>query len=134
MLLSKIWLNSQQYDPAQGRLFTWLLTITRNVGLDELRARKVEQKRSVCSYDWTDEVSAPDLLEGTLTGSLISSLAPNYQAVVALMYYQGFTSQEAAKKLKLPLGTVKTRVRTALQQLRAQFNADIRQYQTVSSF
>ena len=125
----KIWLNRQHYDPAQGRLFTWLLTITRNVALDELRSRKKRLKASGYVYHQSDSVVLPTLIEGPLKGSLVNSLAPTYRAVVELMYYKGLTSQEAATNLKLPLGTVKTRVRTALQQLKAQFRQDIQYYQ-----
>ncbi|RYF66844.1 MAG: RNA polymerase subunit sigma-24, partial [Cytophagaceae bacterium] len=57
-------------------------------------------------------------------------LPPKYQAVVELMYYQDYTSQEIAKRLKLPLGTVKTRIRKAMQELRWQFRKDIYHYQT----
>ncbi|AUD06848.1 RNA polymerase sigma factor [Spirosoma pollinicola] len=125
----KIWLNRQHYDPAQGRLFTWLLTITRNVALDELRTKKKQLKASGYGYHQSDSVVLPTLIEGPLKGSLVSSLAPIYRAVVELMYYKGLTSQEAATHLKLPLGTVKTRARTALQQLKAQFRQDIQHYQ-----
>lgn len=124
----KIWLNSHHYNPAQGRLFTWLLTITRNVAMDELRARKVHSKANTDWYNQSDQAVLPDLIEGPLKGLLISSLAPNYRAVVELMYYRGFTSQEAAAKLKLPLGTVKTRIRTALRHLKVHFSQDIQHY------
>lgn len=130
----KIWLNSQDYDPDQGRLFTWLLAITRNVALSDLRAQKVRLKASTYLGEWAEPATLPDLLEGTLTGSLVSSLEPTYRTVVELMYFQGFTGQEAAKKLKLPLGTVKTRVRSALQQLRVQFSVDIEHYRTGNCF
>jgi len=124
----KIWSNYQHYDPRQGRLFTWLLTITRNLALDELRARKVQLKASAYLYERAEPVSAPRLVEGLIDSTLVSPLAPKYRAVVELMYYQDMTCQEAATKLKLPVGTVKTRVRTALQQLRAHFSQDIQHY------
>ncbi|AUD06825.1 RNA polymerase subunit sigma-70 [Spirosoma pollinicola] len=125
----KIWLNRQHYDPAQGRLFTWLLTITRNVALDELRSRKVHSKAGAYQSDRSEPTVLPDLIEGPLKGSLTSSLKPDYRAVIQLMYYKGLTSQEAAAILKLPVGTVKTRVRAALKQLKAQFCQDIQHYQ-----
>jgi RNA polymerase sigma factor (sigma-70 family) len=124
----KIWSTSQSYNPKQGRLFTWLLTITRNLAMDELRARKVRATASTYIYDRSSEAVGTDVAEGTVHHSLLSHLEPKHRAVVELMYYRDYTSQEAADMLKLPLGTVKTRVRTALQQLKHFFYQDIQHY------
>lgn len=124
----KVWSNSHTYNPKQGRLFTWLLTITRNLAMDELRARKVRAAASTYIYEHVTESMIPVLAEGMSQQSLLSSLSPKYQPIVELMYYRDYTSQEVADTLKLPLGTVKTRVRMALQQLRQFFNQDIQQY------
>ncbi|WP_240543788.1 RNA polymerase sigma factor [Spirosoma foliorum] len=126
----KIWTNSQHYSPSQGRLFTWLMAITRNLAMDELRARKV--RATAAAYIGEHEVTATNLrlAEGMLNRSLLSQLAPKYQAVVELMYYRNYTSQEAADDLKLPIGTVKTRARKALQELKHYFNQDIQHYHT----
>lgn len=125
----KIWSNREHFDPKQGRLFTWLLTITRHVALDELRARKVRTVASTYIYDRSDREVRPALPEGKVDRTLVSHLAPKYQAVMELMYYRDYTSQEVADKLKLPVGTVKTRVRKAMQALRSHFRNDIHHYQ-----
>ncbi|GAB3783916.1 sigma-70 family RNA polymerase sigma factor [Spirosoma horti] len=125
----KIWSNREHFDPKQGRLFTWLLTITRHVALDELRAQKVRTAASTYMYDRSDKEVRPALPEGKVDRALLSHLAPKYQAVVELMYYRDYTSLEAAEKLELPLGTVKTRVRKAIQELRSHFRNDIYHYQ-----
>ncbi|GAB4003848.1 sigma-70 family RNA polymerase sigma factor [Spirosoma sp. KCTC 42546] len=124
----KIWSNSHQYDPKQGRLFTWLLTITRNIAMDELRARKVQVKAASYLYEQSEQTTVANVPEGPVHGSLLNHLAPKYRAVVELMYYRDYTSQEAADQLKIPVGTVKTRIRTALQQLKVHFNQDIHHY------
>lgn len=124
----KIWSNSHLYDPKQGRLFTWLLTITRNIAMDELRARKVQAKAASYIYDRSEQVTTASVPEGTVHVSILNHLAPKYRAVVELMYYRDYTSQEAAEQLKIPIGTVKTRVRSALQQLKVHFNQDIHHY------
>ncbi|MVM30324.1 sigma-70 family RNA polymerase sigma factor [Spirosoma sp. HMF4905] len=124
----KIWSNSQNYNPKQGRLFTWLLTITRNLAMDELRARKVRATAATYIYAHEVDSTSPRFAEGMLHQSLLSQLAPKYQTVVELMYYRDYTSQEAADILKLPLGTVKTRMRAALQQLKQFFDQDIQHY------
>lgn len=125
----KIWSNRHNFDPKQGRLFTWLLTITRHVALDELRARKVRTTANTYIYSRSDREVKPALPEGKVDQPLLSHLAPKYRAVVELMYYRDYTSQEIAEKLKLPLGTVKTRIRKAMQELRFHFKKDIYHYQ-----
>ncbi len=124
----KIWSNSHQYDPSQGRLFTWLLTITRNVAMDELRSRKVQQKATNYLLERSESTTPTKVVEGMVDQSLLATLAPKYQAVVELIYYKDYTSQEAADVLKLPQGTVKTRMRSALRQLKEYFNQDIHHY------
>lgn len=125
----KIWSNREHFDPKQGRLFTWLLTITRRVALDELRALKVRTVASAYIYDRSDKEVKPALPEGKVDQTLLSHLAPKYQAVVELMYYRDYTSLEVAEKLELPLGTVKTRIRKAMKELRSHFRNDIYHYQ-----
>ena len=124
----KIWSHSHYYDPKQGRLFTWLLTITRNIAMDELRSKKVQEKATSYIYERAEQVTPSGVFEGTIHTTLLSNLAPKYRAVVELMYYRDYTSQEAADQLNLPVGTVKTRVRSALQQLKAHFSQDIQHY------
>ncbi|WP_460967832.1 RNA polymerase sigma factor [Spirosoma migulaei] len=126
----KIWSNSHQYDPTQGRLFTWLLTITRNVAMDQLRARKVQLKAATYLLEQSERITSTGVVEGMIDRSLLALLAPKYQAVIELMYYKDYTSLEAAKVLKLPIGTVKTRARAALQQLKDYLRSDIQNYRT----
>lgn len=128
----KIWSTVDQYDPKQGRLFTWMLTITRNLAFDELRARKVQARANVYLTQHADDCSLLPHDELLLGHSLTSRLEPKYRAIVELVYYQHCTKQEIADTLKLPLGTVKTRFRVALQQLRFFFRQDIQHYHTIS--
>jgi RNA polymerase sigma factor (sigma-70 family) len=127
----KIWLNSHRYDPQQGRLFTWMTTIARHVAFDELRARKSRPQieSMLSSVQPTGWAVQPTSLAGLSQEALLRPLAPQYQVVMELMYYQQCTGQEVADRLKIPLGTVKTRIRIALQQLQALFHQDICHYQ-----
>lgn len=124
----RIWSNIQQYDPSHGRLFTWLLTITRNVALTELKARKTRLSAANYLSKQADAPSRMAFPEGTLHQSMLTHLAPKHRQVVELVYYRDYTKQEVADELHLPLGTVKTRFRMALQQLKQQFSRDIYQY------
>ncbi|GAB3956417.1 sigma-70 family RNA polymerase sigma factor [Spirosoma harenae] len=124
----KIWSNIHAYNPQQGRLFTWLLTVTRNVAFDELRAQKARPITQSTDAAVISEVCYSGISEGTVQQALVSQLAPKHREVVELVYYREYTKQEVADELKLPLGTVKTRFRMALQHLKQLFRQDISHY------
>ena len=113
-----IWLNFHQYDPAKGRLFTWMWRIVQNKALTHLRLPGLAHER-------LEDYSAEELGSGTpsyhgigIDYWLKSTLPPQHCHLIQLMYYQGYTYQEASDELGWPVGTVKTRVRQALQRLR----------------
>ncbi|GAB4000829.1 sigma-70 family RNA polymerase sigma factor [Spirosoma daeguense] len=124
----KIWTNIGHFNAEKGRLFTWLVTLTRNVVLDELRIQKQKQKcdsfllqRGEISHSGT----FPDKI---LDKSLLNLLRPNLRQVVELTYYKELTQQEIADQLAIPLGTVKTRIRSAMQKLHKILIQDIHHY------
>ncbi|MBO0951568.1 RNA polymerase sigma factor [Fibrella forsythiae] len=121
----KIWLNRQAYDAQQGKLLTWMLTIARNLALDELKHQK--RLQTAAPY-LTDEPCFSTTSEGPLHYSVTAHLAPKYQEIIDLVYNQAYTREEVAQALGLPLGTVKTRYRFALQQLRCILYQDIHHY------
>jgi RNA polymerase sigma-70 factor (ECF subfamily) len=124
----KIWASNRRYDPQQGRLFTWVMTIAYNVARDELRAKKTRlQVAPYTSNHFEVSInSAP--FEGIINQSLLDLLSAKYRPVIDLVYYQGYTGSEVAKKLAMPLGTVKTYVRLGLQQLKTYLQVDILYY------
>lgn len=116
-----IWRKIGQYDPAKGRLYTWMLNIARNAAIDKIRSRAWQDNRQ--------NRPLPENLEtiGATTGpktddvglkKVLGKLKEEHRTLVDLSYFQGFTHEEIARILELPLGTVKTRIRTALTQLR----------------
>lgn len=125
----KIWTKRQEYDPQQGRLFTWLLSVTRNNAIDELRLQKKRAKAQSYVYDRLVTAANPSVAEGRLLTTLISQLEPKYQVVVQLHCLDDYPIPDVANRLKLPLGTVKTRYRKAMQLLKAFFDQDIYHYQ-----
>lgn len=127
--LVKIWLNSGCYNPDQGRLFTWIVTIARHVALDALRAQKTRRASSLIMGNSSEKVTHPGVGQRMDHQSLLNQLAPLHRDVIELLYYQGYTGQEVATRLNMPLGTVKTRARLALQQLKVYFRQDIDHYQ-----
>ena len=121
-----VWKNIDKYDAKKGRLFTWLHTLTRNTTINTTRGKnfKSSQKNEQLSdYVSSIELKDPQQQNINLIGlrKQVHQLREEYKAVVELSYYKGFTQEEVAKMLGIPIGTVKTRLRNALIELRKQF-------------
>ncbi len=123
----KIWNNIEQYNPQKGRIYTWMINIARNAAIDKLRSKGEIMKGKIQTGD--DIVS--NLERGMKTEQatdtiglrkMVSGLKPEYETIINLAYFKGYTLDEISKTLGIPLGTVKTRMRHAIQQLRAVFN------------
>jgi RNA polymerase sigma factor (sigma-70 family) len=121
-----VWKNIDKYDAAKGRLFTWLHTLARNTSINTTRSKnfKSQQKNEILS----DFVSTLDNRESSqqninLIGlrKQVHLLREDYKNVLELSYYNGYTQEEIAQTLEIPIGTVKTRLRNALIELRKQF-------------
>ncbi|MFD2743625.1 MULTISPECIES: RNA polymerase sigma factor [Sphingobacterium] len=127
----KIWNNIEQFDKQKGRVYTWMLNIARNAAIDYIKSKGVknEQKnqslpdvvnRSESSnYAVTEPQEKTDLIG---LQDVINKLKPEWRKLIDLAYYQGYTQKEIAEELDLPIGTVKTRVRAALLQLKVVLN------------
>jgi RNA polymerase sigma-70 factor (ECF subfamily) len=121
----RVWNRAQGFDAERGALGPWVLTVARNQALDYIRSVQGRVWNNVTSAD--DEHPAAfrdwegDMLEGVRLGQVQSALArlnENQRAVIELAYFEGLSQTEMAEKMKQPLGTVKTWVRSALQTLR----------------
>gem|GEM_PF-413675 len=119
----QIWKNIDKYDETKGRLFTWMLKLTRNMAINQTRVKnfKVHSKNE----DISNYVSVIEERNSQQTGinhiglrQQVHKLRPEYKDVIELSYFQGFKQEEIAEALKLPLGTVKTRLRNAIIELR----------------
>lgn len=124
----RVWSNIHRYDASQGRLFTWLINIARNLALDDLRAQKVRAVAATYISERSDGITSPTFKGGMLYQTLTANLEPKYRQIVDLLYFRDYKLQEVADELKIPLGTVKTRYRMALQQLKRTFKQDIYHY------
>lgn len=123
----KIWNSFSSYNAEKGRLFTWMVNIARNLAIDKLRSKgfknQIQNKELENNVTFVDEqrntVYQPELIG---VKDLVEQLKPEQKSVLDLVYFKGYTHVEAADELGLPLGTVKTRLRMAILQLRKSFN------------
>jgi len=118
----KIWRQIDQYDPVKGRLFTWLANISHNASIDALRSKgynNQKQNRELTENVYTAAGGTTNI-EADKIGlrKIIYNLKEDYKILVELAYFQGYTQDEISKLLNIPLGTVKTRLRSALIQLK----------------
>ena len=118
-----IWKKISFYDESKGRLFTWMLNIARNAAIDKIRSRPYQnslknQPLSETVNTVTGHAVVTPQINDVGLRKLITKLRQEYRELIELSYFQGFTHEEISKLLNLPLGTVKTRIRSALTQLR----------------
>lgn len=124
----KLWSRARQYLAERGPLLPWLLTIARRVALDRLRleARRPSLSDSNDPEDaWQTIPDLESMADESRWRSMyfaVQSLHPDQRKVIELAYYQGLSQSEIAEVLGWPLGTVKTRLRTAMEKLREVWN------------
>jgi RNA polymerase sigma-70 factor, ECF subfamily len=119
----KVWKSSGKYNETRGTLFTWLLNIARNTGIDYLRSRSYKQTLNTIAVPADHSGVVEDNQETNREAKqLINTLDDKHRDVLDLLFIKGHTQQEAATILNLPLGTVKTRARNAVLLLRKQNN------------
>ncbi|HSU28207.1 MAG TPA: sigma-70 family RNA polymerase sigma factor [Chitinophagaceae bacterium] len=118
-----IWKKITSYDPAKGRLFTWMLNVARNASIDKLRSRGYQD--SLKNQPLTGDVNTGGAVavvnprtDDVGLKKILTKLKPEQRVLIDLSYFQGFTHDEISKALNIPLGTVKTRIRAALILLR----------------
>jgi RNA polymerase sigma-70 factor (ECF subfamily) len=116
-----IWRRIDTYDASRGRLFTWMLNIARNAAIDKTRSKGFQQSQrqiSLADGEMIPAIVRPGVDDLGLK-KMILKLKDEQRLLIDLSYFQGFTHEQIAKALDIPLGTVKTRIRSALTQLRA---------------
>ena len=118
--------NIEKYDATKGRLFTWLHTLTRNTTINTLRSKayKSEQKNDsienfVSNLDSENNSSLN--IDSIGLRKQVHLLRTDYKNVIELSYFNGYTQEEIAQILNIPVGTVKTRLRNALIEIRKHF-------------
>ncbi|HVZ41310.1 MAG TPA: sigma-70 family RNA polymerase sigma factor [Candidatus Kapabacteria bacterium] len=129
----QIWRSAGTYQSALGTPKTWLVRMAHNRAIDLLRSKRFKQKKvEVGSFDTSDQEARPpaDYVADTTwqttlhheqrgqISTALAQLPPEQRTLIDLAFLQGFTHQEIAQNTGIPLGTIKTRIRTGMQALR----------------
>src|SRR3990170_6404482 len=121
----KLWRNAERYDPGRGKLDTWVLLVARSLAIDALRRRVLEARAMQTLAPPSEASGEPGPEELAETADLagrarraMASLTDGQRAALELAYFGGKTSAEVAELEGIPLGTAKTRIRSALLKLR----------------
>lgn len=122
----QLWRNAGQFDSSRGSLPAWLMVIGRNRAISRLRGRRDRELLEEKDGDFTnifastqnieDEAARADLAR--VLQAALTRLPAEQRQAVELAYFEGMTQSEIAAKTGSPLGTVKTRIRTAMQSLK----------------
>ncbi|MBA2754887.1 MAG: sigma-70 family RNA polymerase sigma factor [Chloroflexia bacterium] len=127
----RAWQQGGAYSASRGTFVTWLLSITHNMAIDEVRKRRRRPQRADSEDPEAVLAAVPDLglsvedevwlgaLRDTIAGAL-GTLPPNQRVAIEMAYFRGLTQREIAEQLGEPLGTIKTRMRLGIQKLRDQ--------------
>ena len=116
----KIWKKADSYDPSKAKLFTWLFRITRNTAIDKLRSINTKSDKEI-QIDVSDvytlgvESTKPELMD---VQDHLNKIEEKYRIVLDALFFQGMTQQEASEDLDIPLGTIKSRLKIGLRELR----------------
>jgi len=118
----KIWNNFSNYDSVKGRLFTWMLNLTRNLTIDTIRSKDYKKQSKIRNSD----NSVDSISDNTNAASFdalgvrkhLTLLKNDQRQIIDLAYFEGLTQDQISKQLAIPLGTVKTKMRTAILELR----------------
>ena len=116
-----IWRKMDSYDPLKGRLFTWMLNISRNASIDMLRSKSYQndqKNREITDTVYGNNQSTQTSIDSIGLSRFLGKLRPEQRVLIELAYFKGYTHDEIADIEDIPLGTVKTRIRNALLQLR----------------
>ncbi len=133
----RLWRKPDSYVAQRGRFATWLISVSRNRAVDEIRSRNRRYRHEAASPEQQErELPSPEGDDPALTAEMadqrrlvlaaLAELPEEQQRVITLAYFGGLTQQEIAQRLAQPLGTVKTRIRLGMQKLRAALTSELR--------
>lgn len=119
----KAWNKSASYNASKGRFFTWLLNIARNAAIDKTRSKSFRNAQQNLDVDFfVHSIETNDSLEQQTNAigikKYVSKLAEKCKKIIDYIYFKGYTQKETSEALEIPLGTIKTRNRNCISELR----------------
>ena len=119
----KAWNNAESYSEKKGRFFTWIINIARNAAIDKVRSKNFKNNtKNLDAEFFVDILEDHDSLDSKTDAigvkNFVSKLKETCIKVIELLYFKGFTQKEVSESLDIPLGTVKTRNRNCINELR----------------
>lgn len=116
----KVWKKAKTYDSSKAKLFTWLYRIAYNTAIDKVRSTSKKTKKEI----QIEDSNVYKLTSSNLNQDVIdikkhlSTLEEKYQIVIQALFFEGMTQQEASDELEIPLGTIKSRLKIGLRELK----------------
>lgn len=124
----KVWSNANKFDENKGRLFTWFANIARNTAIDMVRSAKYKQGLKTDTIEnLVDTNITPNTnieIKDSGLEKVINSLDEKYRLIIEKLYFEGYSHSELSKETGIPLGTVKSRLRLAIKELRHKLDSD----------
>lgn len=121
----KIWRNINAYDESKGKFFTWALNVTRNTAIDFTRSSDFRNRQKTDRFDFVvyqgNHPATESQTDHIGLREIVGKLDEKLRTVVDLAYFQGYTQTEIEETMNIPIGTVKTRLRLAMRELRKMF-------------
>ena len=120
----KVWKKGKSYNPEKAKLFTWLYRIAYNTSIDKVRSLNNKMTKEVqIEESNVYKLTSRSLNQDTLDiKKHLSSLDLKYQVVLNALFFEGMTQQEASDELEIPLGTIKSRLKIGLRELKKIYN------------
>ena len=119
----KAWNSSAMYSPKKGRFFTWILNIARNAAIDKTRSKAFKNSnKNLDAQFFVDIIEASENLNDKTDAigiiKFVGKLADKCNKIIEFLYFKGYTQKETSEELEIPIGTIKTRNRNCIGELR----------------
>lgn len=119
----KVWHKASTYNASKGRFFTWILNISRNAAIDKTRSKAFKNSgKNLDAQFFVDILETSENLNDKTDAigikKFVGKLAKKCIEVIELLYFKGYTQKEASETLDMPIGTIKTRNRNCINELR----------------
>ena len=123
----KVWKKGKSYDSNKAKLFTWLYRIAYNTAIDKVRSLTNKESKEVQIensnvYKLTSQSLNQDVID---IKTHLKTIDEKYQIVINALFFEGMTQQEASEELDIPLGTIKSRLKIGLRELKKIYDPEL---------